>query len=339
VQIRGGGEIRASSLNSGAGGTLNISADSIQLTASGIIGTERVPSSLSALALSSGQAGSLFITTPNLNIWDGAEVSVRGESSGAAGNLSITADRITLDRGSITASTQSGSGAEINLNQVNFLTLQNNSLLSASAAKQAQGGNITVTAPEGFVIATGNDNNIIADAFEGRGGNITIAAQSILGLTERSTPTNSTNDIDASSEFGAPGSVTLNQINPDPGRGAIELPADIIDASRLISQNCSEIGAIARTPSEFVITGRSGLPPSPTEPVNLSSPLGQWITAPGSATRATQQDRVRSISVTSEIIEAQGWMKTAEGAIVLTVEAAATTEAPTARLSCNNAQP
>jgi filamentous hemagglutinin family protein len=347
LTLQSGGEIRASSPrlpqgripNQGNGGRLIVNANDIQVTGTGTIESETFPSAIAAFSESAGDAGDLAITALSLNVLDGGEISVSGRSTGAAGNLSITADRITLDRGSITASTQSGSGAEINLDQVNFLTLQNNSLLSARAANQAQGGNITVTAPDGFVIATGNNNDIIADAFKGRGGNITIAAQSILGLTEQqSTPFNSTNDIDASSQFGAPGSVTLNQINPDPGRGAVELPTDIIDASRLIAQNCSEIGAIARTPSEFVITGRSGLPPSPTEPVNPSSPLGQWISAPDSATNSTQQDRVRSIPITSEIVEAQGWVKTAEGAIVLTVEAAIPPQASTTSLSCSPAQ-
>jgi filamentous hemagglutinin family protein len=347
LTLQSGGEIRAGSPrlpqggipNQGDGGRLIINANDIQVTGTGTIESETFPSTIAAFSESSGNAGDLKLTASSLDVLNGGEISVSGRRTGAAGNLAITADRITLDRGSITASTQSGSGAEINLNPVNFLTMQNNSLLSARAANQAQGGNISVTAPEGFVIATGNNNDIIADAVEGRGGNITIAAQSILGLTEQeSIPFNSTNDIDASSEFGAPGSVTLNQINPDPGRGAIELPTDIIDASRLIAQNCSEIGAIARTPSEFVITGRSGLPPSPTEPVNPSSPLGQWISAPDSATNSTQQDRVRSIPVTSEIVEAQGWVKTAEGAIVLTVEAAIPTQASTTSLSCSPAQ-
>jgi len=360
LQIRDGGEIRASSLNSGNGqrsgdgGTLFVNAESIQLTGSSIIGSERVPSSLAALTRSFGNAGDLEIITSTLDVLDGAEVSVLGgKQGGAAGTLTITADRINLDWGRLVGSTQTRSGADITLegrDNLDLLTLQNNSSISARAANEASGGNVRVTAPDGFVIATGTDNDIIANAFRGSGGNITITAQSILGLTEQPfSPNNGTNDIDASSQFAAPGSVTLNQIDPDPSRGTIELPADLVDASRLVSQNCSARGTIARTPSEFVITGRGGLSPSPLEPLNASTTLPHWIT-PSISTqpnpelqdkdsgRSLRDTREESSHPSPEILEAQGWVRTAQGAIVLTAEAPVTTQTIATGLSCSNAQ-
>jgi filamentous hemagglutinin family protein len=343
LQIRGGGEIRASSLNSGAGGTLTVNADSIQLIGSGLIRTDRIPSSLGALARSSGQAGNLSITTSSLDILNGAEVSVSGRRTGAAGNLTINADRINLDRGRIVGSTQTLSGANIILQgqgNLELLRLRSNSSISAQAANSARGGNVRVNASDGFVIATGTDNDIIASAVEGSGGNITISAQSILGLTNQPfSPTNGTNDIDASSQFSTPGSVTLNQIDADPSRGTIELPADLVDASRLVSQNCSARGAIARTPSEFVITGRGGLSPSPLEPLNASTPQPHWITSTTAASpnlEPQDKDQARSPHSTPEIVEAQGWVRNAQGAIVLTTDSPVTTQTATAGLSCNN---
>lgn len=189
---------------------------------------------------SSGAAGDLQITTSVLRVSDRAEVSVSGASprsgsfSGGAGNLSISAGQIFLDSGSLIASTDSGSGARIDLQGLDLLLLQNQSRIAANASNQGNGGNISVAAPNGFVVAANNeDNDIIANAFGGNGGNIAIEADSILGLAEREAiDGNNTNDIDASSEFGAPGSVTIIQPNIDPVQGIIELPTDFIDASR-----------------------------------------------------------------------------------------------------------
>jgi filamentous hemagglutinin family protein len=342
LQIRSGGEIRASSLSSGNGGTLVVNADSIQLRGSGIIGSQRVPSSLAALGRSSGSVGNLEITTSSLDILNGAEVSVSGSGSGGAGEFSgdlfISADRINLDRGRLAASTQAIRGGNISLENVGLLTLNNNSVLSARATNQATDGNITVTAPNGFVLATGENNDIIADAFEGRGGNITIKAQSILGLNERrSTPTNFTNDIDASSEFGAPGSVTINQINPDPSQGAIELPTNIIDASSLVSQACSARGPIARTPGEFTITGRGGLSPSPIQPLNANSVATHWITSTEMSNRS--QDAVPHLAeqmlYSAPLIEAQGWIRTTQGEVKLVAETPVFSTALTTQSNCD----
>lgn len=253
LTLLGGGEVRVSSVGNdlnnfeaGRGGTLVVNASTIQLSGEGRLrsesnpGIERFPSSIAALTSSSGAAGDLQITTSVLRVSDRAEVSVSGASprsgsfSGGAGNLSISAGQIFLDSGSLIASTDSGSGARIDLQGLDLLLLQNQSRIAANASNQGNGGNISVAAPNGFVVAANNeDNDIIANAFGGNGGNIAIEADSILGLAEREAiDGNNTNDIDASSEFGAPGSVTIIQPNIDPVQGIIELPTDFIDASR-----------------------------------------------------------------------------------------------------------
>jgi filamentous hemagglutinin family protein len=346
--LQNGGEIRAGSPmlpvgnmpnpDQGDGGRLIINANRIQLMGAGTIEAETFPSAIAAYSESAGNAGDLEITTSSLDILNGAEVSVSGRNTGAAGDLFVSADRITLDRGTLSASTQAIQGGNIFLEDVNLLTLNNNSILSARAANQARGGNVSVSAPNGFVIATGANNDIIADAVEGQGGNITLQAQSIIGFAEQvSNPANFTNDIDASSEFGAPGSVTINQINPDPSQGAIELPTDIIDASSLVAQTCSARGAIARTPGEFIITGRGGLSPSPTAPLGSASTLPHWIALNDSARSIplNRQEPQRSAASHSEVLEAQGWVKTADGTVTLIAESPAVAQASVDQLRIN----
>jgi len=329
---------------SGNAGQLNIATPQIIVEANGEI---------SANNFGPGQGGTIRIDTNQLTVQSGGDIRATSFANGLAGDVIITADRINLDRGQLTANTRAGesSNANIQLQGVNLLVLRNQSRIAARAAENARGGNIDIAAPEGFVAAIiGEDNSIVADAFAGQGGNIQINAISLIGLQEQPfTLNNGTNDIDASSQFGAPGSVTLNQIDADPSRGTVELPADLIDASRLVSQNCSARGAIARTPSEFVITGRGGLSPSPLEPLNASSTLPHWIT-PGVPTQPNPelQDKASGRSLrdtpeesshpSPEILEAQGWVRTAQGAIVLTAEAPVTTQTIATGLSCSNAQ-
>lgn len=317
LDVQGGGEIRASSLGAGAGGTLRVNADSIELIGTGTIESVTVPSGLAALARRSGRAGNLQITATDLNIRDGAEVSVSGTGSGAAGNLFISADQIALDRGTIAAVTEAGSGAEITLENSNVLLLSDHSRVTAQANNNAAGGNVTISAPDGFMVGAGENNDVVANAIEGRGGNITITVQSILGLEERrSTPINNTNDIDASSEFGLPGSVTIVQPDVDPSRGLVELSTDIVDASSLIAQTCSA-GALSRiNQSELIVTGRGGLPPSPDAFRTTEVMLTNWATLPEAVSdRPVQPQPART--PLPDLVEAQGFILNAQGQIVL----------------------
>jgi large exoprotein involved in heme utilization and adhesion len=200
--------------------------------------------------------------------------------------------------------------------------MQNNSLISAQATGDASGGNITILAPDGFVAAVPNQNNdIVANAVEGNGGNITISAQSIINFDQRpATPGNTTNDIDASSQFGDPGTVQLNTPTTDPSRGTIELPTGLVDASGLIVQRCATAQQLAIQPqSSFTITGRGGLPPNPSESLSTDTDL-VGLVAP--VQRSAPKHRLGRPTATNSpkpdvIVEAQSWVVDANGEIFL----------------------
>ena len=60
----------------------------------------------------------------------------------------------------------------------------------------------------------------------------------IIGLEARNALLfNNTNDIDASSEFGFDGMVTINNPDVDPTSGIIELSAVPIDAESILAQD------------------------------------------------------------------------------------------------------
>ncbi len=157
------------------------------------------------------------------------------------------------------ASTPVGTGGNITLEIVDNLTLRENSTISARALENANGGNLNIDSK--FIIAFPNQNNdIIASAQQGQGGEINITTEGIFGFEERSsTPTNETNDIDASSEFGLSGTVSITQPDVNPASGLVDLTQEVVNASDLIAQNvCTQTAN-----SEFVDIGKGGLPQNP----------------------------------------------------------------------------
>ncbi|UKP00494.1 two-partner secretion domain-containing protein [Nostoc sp. UHCC 0870] len=325
--IRNGGEVRAGSFSQGDGGTLNVNAtESVDVVGIANIGGKETPSTLFSQAQDSGKAGNLIITTPTFNVSDGALVTVSAIGTGEAGNLTATANIIRLNQGKLTAETNAGAGANIRLEDVKLLVLQNQSLISAQAFNNGNGGNITIDAPDGFIVATANQNNdIVANAFQGRGGNININARSIFNLEQRpSLPPNNTNDIDASSQFGLTGTVTINTPDVDPSRGLVQLPSNLTDASQQIVSSCNP-GSAARR-SSFTVTGRGGIARSPIEPFQGDVSTARWITL--DTVDADQNSNVMNESPPSspaKIVEAQGWIVDKNGNVSLVAQVPNTT--------------
>jgi filamentous hemagglutinin family protein len=324
--IRDGGRIGAGSFAEGPGGILTVNAtESVDVTGTGTIGSNSVPSNLFTQANSSGKAGDLIITTRRLHVQDGAQVSVSGQGSGPAGNLRITASTIRLNRGRLRAETQAGSGANINLKNLDLLLMRHQSQISAQAFNDANGGDITTNGENGFIVAVPKeDSDIIANAFRGNGGNIQITAQGIYGLEYRPQLT-PLSDINASSQFGVNGTVQINTPGVDPSRGLGELPSNLVDATGLIDRHCTPRGGSAQR-SSFTITGRGGLPPGPNDILQNESVITNWVTAdphtnPRPRNDTSPNPHRSATRQTPALIEAQGWVYGPNGEVILTAQA------------------
>jgi filamentous hemagglutinin family protein len=206
----------------------------------------------------SGNIGVLNITTNQLTVTKGGRVTVTHEGTGNAGQLNIQANQISLQTGNILATTASGEGGDINIKVRDTLVARYGSRINAEAGSNGNGGNITIAAP--IIVGSGN-SDIIANAFNGNGGNINITTQGIFGLQFRKQLTPE-NDITASSKLGVNGTVEINNFGVDPNSGLVELPATIIDPSQKIAKGCD-----ASSGSQFVITGRGGVPKNPSQEV------------------------------------------------------------------------
>jgi large exoprotein involved in heme utilization and adhesion len=227
------------------------------------------------------------------------------------------------------------------------LLLRTGSNISATAGTAqsfGNGGNVTINIPDGFIVAVPAENsNISANAFLGNGGNVNITTQGIFGIEFQPAPT-PLSDITASSEFGLQGTVTIETPDVDPSKDLVNLPETVVDASRLVAQNCGAGTGVASTLGEFVVTGRGGLPPSPTEQLSAQSNLSTWETLEEAAdttetTAAANPAATAVPAAPTQIVEFQGWVVDEQGNIVLTAEAlTATPHAPWAPAATCQAQ-
>ncbi|WP_299484524.1 CHAT domain-containing protein, partial [Acaryochloris sp. IP29b_bin.137] len=293
LTIQDGSQILASTRpeSEGNGGNILVEANrSIFIT-----GSSPVPSGIFANALGDGDAGNVEIFSPTITMRDGAQISVSSTNDGSAGRLFIESNNIVLDNAALLAESVEGNQANIELSVRNSLRLLNRSRISTVARDEADGGNIFIGGTEtqllrflifqgGSVISAENSgglgnggnieiaaqfiiafpgelNRIIANAFEGDGGDIDIFTNAIFGPQFL--------NITASSQLGVNGEITIDTLATDPASALTQLPEDILDKSTQIADAC----AVPRTgQSQFVVTGRGGLPLMPS-----SRPSGSYL--------------------------------------------------------------
>lgn len=318
--VKDGGVVRTGTgeNSQGNGSSLTINAtDFIEL--SGTTSNGMSPSGLFARSQGSGDAGSIFITTGKLNVRDRATVTVETLGGGDAGTIEIKSDEINLDNyANLNATTQLGNGGDINLQIENQLLLRRNSFISTTAGATSgsgNGGNININIPNGFIIAVpGENSDITANAYEGKGGNVNINAFGIYGIQFREQANELTNDITASSEFGLNGTVTINTPEVQPNQRLVDLSTQPVEPR--LAQVCQ--ASAGRNLNSFSITGRGGLPDSPSEVLYSDAVLTDWIAV--SNVEKTPNTTTNKISTPTEtkIVEATGWVVNPQGEIVLT---------------------
>lgn len=263
-----------------------------------------------------------------MSIRDGARVTV-SSPSGQAGNLTITANSLSLDRGTILAETGQSTaegGANITLQGLDLLRMDNESLISASALEDANGGNVSIDST--FIVATpptgSEGSDITANAVRGNGGSVSITTQGLFGIEFREDRTPQ-NDITVSSDFGLAGVFEQNTPAVDPSRGLGDLPTDVVDGTRLIDNRCTPAGATQR--SSFIVTGPGGLPPSPTDPLTGEAVIADWVTLDSQENINGVNPEANPTSTTpKQLVEAQGWVYGSDGRVILV--AAAPTATP-----------
>jgi large exoprotein involved in heme utilization and adhesion len=199
----------------------------------------------------------------------------------------------------------------------------NESLISANATGNANGGNITIDSQ--FIIATSprgsQGSDIVANAFRGNGGIVNITTQNLFGIRFRPIRTPK-NDITANSQFGAAGQVTVNQLAVDPSQGLNALPQNLVDVEGLINQDvCKQ----AKQGSAFTVTGRGGTPENPKEILSPEAVVVEWATPLAPQQESNQQRTTTNLQPSTpkgQLVEAQGWIIAPDGTVILTANPA-----------------
>lgn len=212
--------------------------------------------------------------------------------------------------------------------------MRRTSSISAEARGIGNGGNLDLEA--GFIVAVPAENSdIIAKAEQGNGGNIKITAQGVFGIEYRDKLT-SLSDINASSDFGLDGVVAINTSDVDPSQGLATLPSEPVNPQ--LDQRCQADSS--QETNYFVTTGRGGLPLGPEE---ISS-NAVWEDL-RSVTATDNQPSKSAPMITSNrsnsgvLVEAQGWVKSPDGRIILTAQAPTATLGNSWKTPASCAQP
>lgn len=298
LSVTGGAQLVSSTFGLGSAGDIRIHArDTVTFDGSAGDVASLAASSVERSAV--GNGGDIEIKTGALLITNGAVLNVAAIGQGDAGKLKVVANSILLDnQGSLQASTASGTGGNISLQVKDGIVLRRNSLISARANNDGNGGSIAIETP--FILGVASENSdIIANAFRGNGGRIDITAQGIYGLEFRPELTPES-DISASSRFGLDGTVQINTPDIDRNQSLANLPETTISPG-LVAQGCP-----ADQNNTFVVTGRGGLPPQPGDALRTE------------AVQASD-DRLTTVlaSTPTPVIEAQGWVVTPDGQVRL----------------------
>lgn len=268
---------------------------------------------LTAATVGNGNGGNIRITMVDRVDLNTALIGVGSASNGNAGNLAIAAPSIRLaDESGLNAASLSARGGSIAVRASDQVLLERNSTISAESLRRGNDGNIRIAT--GYLVAPPAQNSdIVAFSPPGASGsNIDINAQSVLGIQFREERT-------PQSDITATGTVTITTPDTDPNRGLVALPVNLVDATRLIAQGCPS-GEGDDDLGEFVITGRGGLPPNPTQTLTPANPLAGLISPPNAASPpsgAIAPTAPVAPAVESIPAEAQGWITNEAGQIVL----------------------
>jgi filamentous hemagglutinin family protein len=279
LEMAGNARIDSSTRGAGPGGRLSITARE-RMTLSGRTSPlEFTGISTLSQPLSTGPAGEIRITTPFLEMTDGAEIAARPADAlalGESGSLFFDVrERLVMRDATISTASIGTGGGNIEMALGGVADLRDSSITTSAGGFTFGGGNITIRpGPDALVLER---SQIIARAFAGTGGRIDLEAGVIVADAA------STIDAEAQSEEGIDGEVLINGVegNVVPEVAALATPA--ADASRLLREPCA-----ARRPgasNRFVVDERRMLATDAGD--YLAAPLAASLAAPVAAPLAT----------------------------------------------------
>ncbi len=242
VSLSGDAFVSARSHSSGNGGNILITArDTFQSDNSTVI-----------TAADQAKGGDIALKATQVQLTNGNLISAESSGAGNAGNIDITASYSLLMKDSaITTEAKQADGGNIHVNAGYMVNLIDSKITaSVGGGPQTTGGNVTID-PQYVIL---NDSQIIANAYEGKGGNIRIIADVFLASPETV--------VDASSQLGIDGTVDIQAPIQNISGTLAPMQGNFLSSETVLRDRC-----VARIRGErsssFVVSGRDGLPIRP----------------------------------------------------------------------------
>ena len=233
-----------------AAGSVDIAANQIEV--SGSLDGGNLPSSISAFSQGQSDSGAVTVQAQQeLQIIDGAEISVRNQDEGSAGNIKIIADKLTINGGQLDAEVNAGNRGNVKL-ITGDIDIRGQGGINTQARGNATSGNISIENSGNIFL---QDSEIIADATTGNAGNIQIDT---AGLFQ-----DSASEISASSDLGIDGIVELNTSFDAARSLGAAFPQKPLDPSLRSNQSCEA----NEDKNNFAYIGRGGLPINPLDSI------------------------------------------------------------------------
>jgi len=244
-----------------------------------------------------GDAGQVFLETNQLSLFSKGKISTTSLGPGDAGNMIINANSLSLNNHALISSEslardKGGAAGRINISANDSIVIQNNSALTTEAIntiktdKSSDNGRIEITTKKRLQLTNGdittsvhggsghggdieisakgvlmNRGKIIANAYEGDGGNIHIISEVFIQSVDSL--------VDASSEKGIDGIIEIESPDTDPESGLVALTSEFLDVSQWLNNSCEKRSL--ENISRLIVRGKDALP---TKPEDLhSSPV------------------------------------------------------------------
>jgi len=214
------------------GGQIAITASDIRLSDNG---------SLSSASTGGRNAGNIKIETRTLELTSGATISsasTRAQKGGAAGKIQIEAsDSIRLaDHAALTTeavntaakNTAGKDNGKIMIHAASKIYMTDSQITTSVQGGTGNGGDIEIDPI--FVIL--DKSRIIANAFQGNGGNIHIVANWFIQSNDSL--------VDASSLLGIDGIINIEAPDVDVSQDLVTLPTNFFDAAKWLRTPCAQ---------------------------------------------------------------------------------------------------
>lgn len=272
LSISRGGKLSAETAGTGDAGSLSIRAGEVAVSDL-VVDAFGSPSGIVArvAASSSGNGGTLDITSDRLHVLNGGRITASTDGAGTAGNINIRSGSIEVegisDDGLFNSTIESRSSTEFGAGSVDLvgdrIRVTDQGTLSVSNLSGGDAGNIRLSANSVYL----NNGSISAEASAGNQGNLGIESQNILLLRQGSHLTTNATGTATGGNITLSAPLIVGSENSDISANAVEGDGGSI---RLVTQGLIGLAFRDRLTPESDITASSELGVNGT--VQIESP-------------------------------------------------------------------